>query len=225
MLGRFLFASAAAIAVATAAVGQEGDDPASSTETATPSLSSSPDEAGAHEAGGAPAVAPVDELDALSEGGDDDFPEMEQAPQRKPVSVTVRALDKITARYKDLTAAIGESVKFGSLEITPRFCDKRPPEEFPETTAFLEIFDRDLSRARSTALVEVRTRDSSSGVRSKSADAVAPAAAMGSDLPAALDPDRIFAGWMFASSPALNPLEHPVYDVWVIDCKTAVVGN
>ncbi len=29
----------------------------------------------------------------------------------------------------------------------------------------------------------------------------------------------IFNGWMFASSPALNPLEHPVYDVWVLDCK------
>ena len=31
---------------------------------------------------------------------------------------------------------------------------------------------------------------------------------------------RVFSGWMVASSPALNPLEHPVYDVWVIDCKT-----
>ncbi|VAW02710.1 FIG167255: hypothetical protein [hydrothermal vent metagenome] len=30
---------------------------------------------------------------------------------------------------------------------------------------------------------------------------------------------QIFNGWMFASSPALNPLEHPVYDVWVLDCK------
>ncbi len=29
----------------------------------------------------------------------------------------------------------------------------------------------------------------------------------------------LFMGWMFASSPALNALEHPVYDVWVIDCK------
>jgi len=27
-----------------------------------------------------------------------------------------------------------------------------------------------------------------------------------------------FTGWMFASSPALSALEHPVYDVWVIDC-------
>lgn len=32
---------------------------------------------------------------------------------------------------------------------------------------------------------------------------------------------RIFTGWMFASSPALNAIEHPVYDVWLIDCKAA----
>lgn len=30
-----------------------------------------------------------------------------------------------------------------------------------------------------------------------------------------------FKGWMYASSPALNPLEHPVYDAWVINCKAA----
>jgi hypothetical protein len=30
---------------------------------------------------------------------------------------------------------------------------------------------------------------------------------------------RIFAGWMFAASPGLNAVEHPIYDVWVTDCK------
>ena len=30
---------------------------------------------------------------------------------------------------------------------------------------------------------------------------------------------RIFSGWMYASSPGLNALEHPLYDVWVIDCR------
>jgi hypothetical protein len=34
-------------------------------------------------------------------------------------------------------------------------------------------------------------------------------------------PARLFGGWMFASSPALSALEHPVYDVWVVDCKSA----
>jgi hypothetical protein len=33
------------------------------------------------------------------------------------------------------------------------------------------------------------------------------------------EPEGLFSGWMFASSPALSALEHPVYDVWVIDCK------
>ena len=32
----------------------------------------------------------------------------------------------------------------------------------------------------------------------------------------------LFTGWMFASSPAVSALEHPVYDVWVIDCRAAV---
>ncbi len=32
-------------------------------------------------------------------------------------------------------------------------------------------------------------------------------------------PRLIFSGWMFASDPALNPLEHGVFDVWVLDCR------
>lgn len=35
------------------------------------------------------------------------------------------------------------------------------------------------------------------------------------------EPRKVFAGWMFASSPALSALEHPVYDVWVVGCKTS----
>ncbi len=31
--------------------------------------------------------------------------------------------------------------------------------------------------------------------------------------------EQIFSGWMFASDPALNPLEHPVFDVWPIGCR------
>jgi hypothetical protein len=32
---------------------------------------------------------------------------------------------------------------------------------------------------------------------------------------------QVFKGWMYASSPGLHPLEHPVYDAWVISCRTA----
>jgi hypothetical protein len=93
--------------------------------------------------------------------------------------VILRALDKVTARTKDLFVPIDETVQFGSIAVRPRKCLKRPPEEPPETSAFLEITE---------------VHDGSD------------------DLP-------LFTGWMFASSPAINALEHPVYDVWVIDCK------
>ncbi len=37
----------------------------------------------------------------------------------------------------------------------------------------------------------------------------------------ALAPRQTFRGWMYASSPGLHPLEHPVYDAWLITCRTA----
>ncbi len=36
--------------------------------------------------------------------------------------------------------------------------------------------------------------------------------------PTAPKPKRVFSGWMFAESPSLNPLQHPLYDVWVKSC-------
>ena len=91
----------------------------------------------------------------------------------------LQGLDKVTARISTFEAPIGVPVRFGSLEITARTCQKRPPEETPESAAFLEI--RDIKPGES--------------------------------------PVMVFTGWMFASSPALNALEHPVYDVWTIDCR------
>lgn len=32
---------------------------------------------------------------------------------------------------------------------------------------------------------------------------------------------RVFSGWMYGSSPGLNGVEHPLYDVWVINCNNA----
>ena len=39
------------------------------------------------------------------------------------------------------------------------------------------------------------------------------------DLRPDAEPVDLFSGWMFASSPAVSAVDHPVYDVWVIDCK------
>lgn len=92
--------------------------------------------------------------------------------------VVLRALDKVTARVSTIYAPVGGTVRFGALDITVDVCDKRPPEEPPESAAFLQIVERRPGQAESD----------------------------------------VFQGWMFASSPGLSPLQHPVYDLWVLDC-------
>ena len=97
--------------------------------------------------------------------------------------VVLRALDKVTATTKDYTVPVGDMLRYGSLEISVKHCEKKPPEETPETYAFLQISD-------------VRTTENEEDSEQA----------------------KLFSGWMFASSPALSALEHPVYDIWVIDC-------
>jgi hypothetical protein len=94
-------------------------------------------------------------------------------------AAVLQGLDKITARISTIKAPLGSPVRFGTLEITARACDKRPPEEPPESAAYMEIR-------------ELRPGE---------------------------QPQKVFAGWMFASSPALSALEHPVYDLSVVDCQ------
>ena len=101
------------------------------------------------------------------------------APTAAQDIAVLQGLDKVTARISTIDAPINESIRFGTLAIVVRHCRKTPPEERPETTAFLEIDDIRRGQA----------------------------------------PIRLFSGWMFASSPALSALEHPVYDVWVIGCR------
>lgn len=97
----------------------------------------------------------------------------------------LRGLDKITGQARDFTGPIDKVVKFGTLEVKVRACEKAPPEEPPEVKAYLEVADQPVPRRKGE---ETEAKD-------------------------------VFAGWMFASSPAINALEHPTYDVWVIDCK------
>ena len=98
----------------------------------------------------------------------------------EPVAL-LQGLDKITARVSKFEAPVGTPVRFGTLSIRVRDCQKNPPEETPESAAFLEID-------------ELRPGEASL---------------------------RVFSGWMFASSPALSALEHPVYDVNLLDCRSA----
>jgi hypothetical protein len=105
------------------------------------------------------------------------------APQA--IGVVLGGIDKVAARTAKFDANLRQKVFYNTLIITAYACKTRPPEEPPESAAYLEIQER--------------------------------------------KPDgttqKLFSGWMFASSPALNALEHPVYDVWVVSCKTAPAAN
>jgi hypothetical protein len=96
------------------------------------------------------------------------------------VGVILGGLDKIAARTARFEVNLEQKAFYNTLIVTPHMCKTRPPEEPPESAAFLDIQER---KADGTI-------------------------------------QKIFSGWMFASSPALNALEHPVYDIWVISCKT-----
>ena len=45
------------------------------------------------------------------------------------------------------------------------------------------------------------------------------------DLKLGENATELYKGWMFASSPGLSSLEHPVYDVWVLDCKKRLIQS
>ena len=122
------------------------------------------------------AQGPAGAVPSASSSGDNG--KEQEAPARVSVGGVLQGLDKVTARISEFEAPAGVMVPFGSLRITVRDCHKRPPEETPESAAFVVIDD------------------------------------IGADDRAV----RYFSGWMFASSPALSALEHPVYDVWVVDC-------
>ena len=51
----------------------------------------------------------------------------------------LQGLDKTTARVSKFDAPVDQSVRFGTLVITVRACVKKPPEEEPNTAAFLIV--------------------------------------------------------------------------------------
>ena len=99
-----------------------------------------------------------------------------------PDTANLMGLNKITARTHPMRVKLDAPLRFGTLGIVVRACEKARPEDPPKTIAFLEIREYPVNE-------EI-----------------------------ASEPEPIFSGWMLASSPGLNALEHPVYDVWLTDC-------
>ncbi len=120
-------------------------------------------------------------------------------PIRHPTAVFA-GLDKTTGRIINFEVAIDETVQFGSLNVTPRVCNTRPQTETPLTTSFVEV-DEVMAKQERQARLEIKEAKADSRPDAKQ------------------EAKRIFSGWMFAASPGLHGVEHPVYDVWLIDCK------
>jgi hypothetical protein len=89
----------------------------------------------------------------------------------------LRGLDNLNGTAQDIDMRVGETTRFGHLEITAEACEVPRDDPAGDATAFLKI--RDIREATPR-----------------------------------------FAGWMFASSPALSALDHPRYDVWVVRCSS-----
>ena len=120
-----------------------------------------------------PDARPVDPTTTQEEPPEEPFePDLQE--------VVLQGLDKETARILSFGGRVGETVRFRTLDIVIRRCQRTPPDEPPERAAFLQIDDVDPDTGKRT---------------------------------------MAFSGWMFKSKPALSAMDHPIYDVWVKDCK------
>lgn len=141
-----------------------------------------------------------DDQDGDAEGEDEDLIPAQERTFQQQDTVILRALDKITGRSTDFEMLVGEPKVYGSLRIDLETCFQTPPEEPPESVAFLKVTTATSRQVQTMAAPRELTEEELS-------------------VSEAEDADIRFSGWMFASSPGLSALEHPVYDIWVIACS------
>ena len=98
----------------------------------------------------------------------------------KAIKVNIIALDKITAKTSDINLLLGETKKFGLLEIKALKCGNVESQLEEGQAAYIQV--KDLSDNLNKQVF-------------------------------------VFNGWTFSSSTTLNPLDHPVYDFWLVGCK------
>ena len=100
--------------------------------------------------------------------------------ESKEIKVNIIALDKITAKTSDISLFLGETKKFGLLEIKALKCGNVESQSEQGQAAYIQV--KDLSDNLNNQVF-------------------------------------VFNGWTFSSSTTLNPLDHPVYDFWLVGCE------
>tara|TARA_Y100001970_G_C14050888_1_gene758871 strand:+ start:250 stop:765 length:516 start_codon:yes stop_codon:yes gene_type:complete len=97
--------------------------------------------------------------------------------------VNLIGLDKITAKTIPIRIKLGETAKFGILEIKALKCGFSKSLEIKDNSAaYLQV--RDVSENQNEKVF-------------------------------------IFNGWTFSSNPSLTPIDHAIYDIWLVGCESA----
>ena len=96
--------------------------------------------------------------------------------------VNLIGLDKITAKTIPIRIKLGETAKFGILEIKALKCGFSKSSEINNNSAaYLQV--RDVSENQNEKVF-------------------------------------IFNGWTFSSNPSLTPIDHAIYDIWLVGCES-----
>ncbi|WP_404378803.1 DUF2155 domain-containing protein [Caenispirillum salinarum] len=119
------------------------------------------------------------------------------------------ALDKITARERELTIPVGTSDRFQGLVVMVRTCQRTTVSTTPQSAAFLQISDESV----------VERGLPTTGGTSASGDVPAADTVSTGDKTEA--PPHLFSGWMFSASPSVSAMEHPVYDIVLKGCRAS----
>ena len=146
--------------------------------------------------GGEPVVILADELAETEETVAEEAPAETTPAETTPASAPARRQRRRIAIVQAIDKITAESMRF-EVEVGGR------PVRFQKTLIFsaraCEVSAPDEQVADAVAYLEVSLQPR--GVIQIN------------------EPRQIFRGWMFASSPAVNGLQHPIYDAWIVGCK------
>jgi hypothetical protein len=130
----------------------------------------------------------------------------EDDPSNPVRAVRIRALHKVTAKLQEVDVPIDGMVRFGRLGITPRACRTATDEYNPEMAALIDVLEYPSKRY---------------DIAASAAGNMVDAQPIAMEQSPAEKERLLFSGWMFAKSPSINGLEHPVYDLRVVSCVHA----
>lgn len=115
--------------------------------------------------------------------------------------VMIGALDREKGTNVRVRVPVGSQVTYGSLRLKLSACYASNPEDPIESWAYVEVLDMGRQNTNQLAVLPQRNRR---------------------DMREANKERVLRKGWIIASSPAVTPIDHPTYDMWLVSCEGAV---